>query len=167
MENSLGQPIRSYKNQKQEGQNLPCISEYDKAGQFNFVASMALKIFKVPVALVVFFDHKRAALLNKTDGVSGALQLNSLAILRGVISFYENAGEEVFLLANPLVATGFGFHFYAAAPLITPNGMHIGSITILDKEVRDFQDSDKTVFYNLAAFVVEEIQRRRFLTISI
>lgn len=162
MGNSPEQPIISYQIQKLEDQSLHGVNEYDKVGPFKFAASMALKIFKVPIALVVFYDPEGVDMLNEADDKIKAIRLNSMAMVKGAFS-YENGEEGIFLLANQLVANGFGFRFFAATPLITLEGHHIGNISIMDKEIRDFEDSDKTIFFNLAAFVVAETRRRKLL----
>lgn len=96
MGNNLGQPIISFKNQKLEEQSLHVTYELEKVGPLKFAASMALKIFKVPVVLVVFYDSKGVVLLNEIEDESRAFRLNSLAMVKGEFS-YENEGEEIFL----------------------------------------------------------------------
>ena len=61
------------------------------------------------------------------------------------------------------MANGFGFRFFASAPLLTQEGKDIGSISIMDKHGLGFEESDKTMLFNLAAFVVEEIQKKNLL----
>ena len=162
MENSFGVPKR-IGNIETLFNNAT--SECEKAGMFKSVASMALKIFKVPVALVVFTDSKGVINVTTdsvwTDEFKRVKSMNSMAVLRGEVTFPENIEEEIFILANRLVAIGSGFRFFAAVPLITKEGRNIGAFCILDKKQREFPESDLFLLESLASFVVEEVRKSK------
>ena len=86
------------------------------------------------------------------DEFKRAKSINSMADLRAEVTFPENIEEEIFLLANRLVAIGFGFRFFAAVPLIAKDGRNIGTFCILDKKKGEFPESD--LLESLASLVV-------------
>jgi GAF domain-containing protein len=134
-------------------------------GAFNRVAELAIKLFKVPIALVSLVDSERVFF--KADiGMPGVKNvprgesLCSLAVLQKGPTVFENAAEEPCLLANPLVAGSFGMKFYAGAPLITADGYNIGTICLVDKKPRSFGESQKEMLQDLAAIVMDEMEIR-------
>lgn len=134
-------------------------------GAFNRVAELAVKIFKVPIALISLVDKDRV-FFKANIGMSGVRSvargesLCSLAVLQSEPTVFENAEEEPCLLANPLVAGSFGLKFYAGAPLITSDGYNIGTICLVDKHTRKFTDGERAMLRDLAAIVMDEIEIR-------
>ncbi len=63
---------------------------------------------------------------------------------------------------NPLV-TGRPFvRFYAGAPIVTPSGHRLGSVCIIDIELRaPFTDREQRSLQGLAKVVVDHLERRR------
>ncbi|MFC7000055.1 GAF domain-containing protein [Rufibacter roseus] len=51
-----------------------------------------------------------------------------------------------------------GLQFYGAAPLTTSRGCNIGALCIVDKEPREFTESDQKTLASLASFVMAEIE---------
>lgn len=134
-------------------------------GAFNRVAELAIKLFKVPIALVSLVDRERVFFkanigLPGVENVPRGESLCSLAVLQKEPTVFENAAEEPCLLANPLVAGSFGMRFYAGAPLITSDGYNIGTICLVDKKTRTFGESQKEMLQDLAAIVMDEIEIR-------
>jgi GAF domain-containing protein len=72
----------------------------------------------------------------------------------------ENALEDPRTLANPLVAGEFGLRFYAAAPLITKEGYHLGTFCIIDQKQRYITESQKEILQRLADIVIDEMEIR-------
>lgn len=72
--------------------------ECEKAGIFKYVASMALKIFKIPVALVAFTDKKGVLKLatgnNGADETKKANSFNSTALLKKILLFLNAQGKK-------------------------------------------------------------------------
>lgn len=134
-------------------------------GAFNRVAELAVKIFKVPIALVSLVDRDRVYFkanvgMPGVKNVPRGESMCSLAVLQNEPTVFENAAEEPCLLANPLVAGSFGLKFYAGAPLITSDGYNIGTMCLVGKTVRSFSESEKEMLQDLAAIVMDEIEIR-------
>lgn len=167
MDNTFGVPIIP----DNEENRLEKLYEYNildtkSEGPFNNVASIAAHMFKTPMAFVSFVDKDRVwfkanvGLPGVTDTPRG-VSLCSLAVLNNDVTVFNNAPDEPCLLANPLVAGEFGLRFYAAAPLKTPDGYNIGAVCIVDKEPREFTDSDRRVLEHLASIVMDELKLRQ------
>lgn len=134
-------------------------------GAFNRVAELAIKIFKVPIALISLVDKERV-FFKANIGMPGVKSvprgesLCSLAILESEPTVFENAEKEPCLLANPLVAGSFGLKFYAGAPLVTSDGYHIGTVCLVGKKQRKFTAEERGMLSDLTAIVMDEIEIR-------
>lgn len=61
---------------------------------------------------------------------------------------------------NSLVTGEMGIRFYAAAPIVTSDGHHLGTVNVFDTAPRDFDPSDATVLTELAAVAMDELELR-------
>lgn len=167
MKNTFDRPIIPHNEQAR----LAALHRYQllgnpPAGAFNHIAAMAVRMFEVPIALVNFVaadtvyttgaEGEMAAGTETPRGVS----LCSLAVLQPEPLVFEDALQEPCLLTNPMVTDNFGLRFYAAAPIITPDGHQIGAVCLIDKSSRTFTDSEQKVLVGLAKIVMEEIEER-------
>ncbi|SIS58120.1 EAL domain-containing protein [Salimicrobium flavidum] len=57
----------------------------------------------------------------------------------------------------------YGYQFYAGVPLITKNGEIIGSLCILDTDLRKFDDTDVQLLEEYADWVMTEIEMQDYL----
>lgn len=62
-------------------------------------------------------------------------------------------------MENPLVTGPPHIRFYAGAPLVTSNGMRLGSLCVIDKEPRHLDAEQLMVLANFAEVVVREIEK--------
>lgn len=142
------------------------LQDFEKAGTFQHVVSMAAHVFHVPIAFVNFVESD-VAKINSSVGMNGVCELDrnvslcSHAILRDEVTVFENTKLEPCLLSNPFVHGDFGLLFYAGAPLKTPDGYNIGVFGIGDTKPRDFSPEDKMLLEGLAAVVMEELEQRK------
>lgn len=167
MENTFGIPIIPANDEERLSKlySYNVLEKYDGDGIFKHVATMAAKIFKVPIALVSLVDKEHVIFkgnvgMEGTDVVSRGASLCSLAVLQDEVTVFEDAALEPCLLANPLVAGDFGLKFYAGAPLTTPDGYNIGIVCIVDKKVRTFSKADQELLQGLATEVMVELDER-------
>ena len=166
MKNTFGIPIIP----KNDAERLKALYRYEildtpPEGAFNRIASLAAKLFQVPIALISLVDNERV-FFKANVGMPGVTNvprgesLCSLAILQEKPTVFKDAENEPCLLANPLVAGSFGLKFYAGAPLITSDGYNIGTVCLVDKKSRDFSEKEMEMLEDLAAVVMDEIEIR-------
>ncbi len=133
-------------------------------GSFKHITSLAVHIFKVPIALISFVDTTRVwfkaneGMADVTE-VDRGVSLCSLSILNYDLTVFPDTSKEPCLLANPLVAGSFGLRFYAAAPLTTQDGYNLGSVCLVDKEPREFNSTDEDMLIHLAGLVMKELEQ--------
>ncbi len=166
-DNTFGRPIIP----ATEPARLAALTRYvngvlPPAAAFNHIAQMAARMFDVPIALVNLVGADDA----EAVGAAGAIpvgnrvargtSLCSLAILNDTPTVFADALAEPCLLANPMVTGELGLRFYAAAPLTTPDGHHIGAICLVDQHPRTFTASDQKVLEGLAQIIMEDMETR-------
>jgi serine/threonine protein kinase len=133
-------------------------------GAFDRIASLAARMFSVPVAIVSVVDHDRIWFKahHGTDvtEIGRDPGLCASAILQDEAWVIESATADPRTLANPLVAGEFGLQFYAGVPLRTPDGYNLGTFCILDREPRTFTAADTRALEDLAAIVMNDLEMR-------
>lgn len=142
------------------------LMDLEQSKAFNHIAEMAARMFQVPIAVVnmVGADKVRALAaageISVGNEVERGVSLCSLAVLNNDPTVFKDALEEPCLLANPMVVGDFGLRFYAAAPITTKAGNHIGALCLVDKEPREFSEIDQKILAGLARIVMEELDER-------
>lgn len=134
-------------------------------GAFDNVARLATQIFNVPISLVSLVDAEEVFFkanigMGKVRKLDRGVSLCSLAIMQDGVTVFENAKEEPCLFANPNVAGGMGLEFYAGAPITTSDGFRIGTLCIIDKSARVFDENSRKIMESLAKIVMDEIELR-------
>lgn len=132
---------------------------------FNNLAHIVAQCFQTPIALISLVDKDQVFFkanvgMPGTKNVPRGISLCSLAILEQEPTIFNDTLKEPCLLANPLVAGEFGMRFYAGAPILTPEGFAIGTVCVVDKEPRDFSETDRELLVLFASSVMEAIQDR-------
>ncbi len=132
---------------------------------FDNIVEIMAQVFDMPVALISLVDKERVFFKAKS-GFTGTENdrgdsLCSLAILESDILVFEDALKEPCLLANPLVAGDYGLRFYAGAPLVSQEGHNIGTVCIIDKKARLFNDGDKELLKRFASITMSSFERRK------
>ncbi|WP_210465882.1 MULTISPECIES: GAF domain-containing protein [Rufibacter] len=166
MENTFGIPIIPDNEDERLAKlrSFNILDTHREEGPFKHIASMAARMFNVPIALVNLVEDEYVHTkgnegLDVTEPVPRGTSLCSLAVLRQEATVFENALQEPCLLANPMVTGGMGLRFYAAAPLTTSDGYNIGALCIVDTEPREFSEAERKVLENLASVVMDNIER--------
>lgn len=129
------------------------------------ITALAARLFQVPMALITVVDRDRiwvksryGLALEQIDRESG---LCASAILQGQVYAIADARQDPRTLTNSLVRSEFGPRFYAAAPLVTPEGYTLGTLCILDRQPRQFTADEAQTLADLAAVVMDELELRR------
>jgi len=72
-----------------------------------------------------------------------------------------NALDDPRFAGNPLVVSGPQIRFYAGTPLISPEGLPIGTLCIIDPREREFGPPDIALLEGQAAKVMVRLNERR------
>ena len=135
---------------------------------FDNITELTRSIFNTPIALISLVDKERVwfksnvGMEDKREASRGT-SLCALAILNDEVTVFEDALKEPCLLKNPLVVGSFGLKFYAGAPLVSERGYNIGSICIVDKKPRAFDQEERTNLKRIAHIVMDKMEARKAL----
>jgi len=134
---------------------------------FDDLAQLAAHICATPIALVSLLDSHRQWFKAKVG-----LELAETPIEQAVCA-YAIKQTDIFVIAdlaqdertsgNPLVTAPDGIRFYAGAPLITPEGVAIGTLCVIDKVPRPegLGEAQRLMLAKLAGQVVTQLELRR------
>ncbi|MEH1828872.1 MAG: sensor domain-containing diguanylate cyclase [Nostoc sp.] len=125
-----------------EAERLKALADYNildtlPEQAFDDITALAAYICKTPIALISLVDANRQWFKSKV-GLQGSetprdWAFCSHAILEpGDILVIPNAIKDDRFNNNPLVKGNLKIRFYAGAPLITPDGLPIGTLCVLD-----------------------------------
>ncbi|MEW1612642.1 MULTISPECIES: GAF domain-containing SpoIIE family protein phosphatase [unclassified Streptomyces] len=134
-------------------------------GAFDKVAALAAQIFRTPVATVTIVDGDRVW-FKAASGLSGITEIGrdpglcASAILDGAPYVVTDALSDPRTAGNPLVHGEMGVRFYAAAPITTADGYHLGTVNVLDTRPRQVTEEQLAALPNLAALVMDQLELR-------
>ena len=152
-----------------EAERMAAVRRYDildspPDGAFDRITALAARMFEVPIAIVSIVDHDRIWFKShpgmEADEIPRDPGLCASAILQDDPWVLENAAIDPRSLANPIVASESGLHFYAGAPLRTHDGYNLGTLCILDRAPRVFPEPLRQRLADLAGIVVRELEVR-------
>jgi GAF domain-containing protein len=84
-------------------------------------------------------------------------------ILQRGLFIIPDATRDRRFAANPFVATGPKYRFYAGAPLITPDNRALGTLCVIDKVRRTLSPAQKKDLVALSRLAMKELELRRGL----
>ena len=128
--------------------------------RFDRITRMAVRLFGVPMALVSLVDADRLWFKSRA-GVPFAQTPRTAsfcahAILQDGPLVIEDACRDERFATGPF-ATATGARFYAGCPVAAPDGSRIGTVCILDRAPRTFDDEQRALLRDLAAMAGDEI----------
>lgn len=131
--------------------------------RFDRVVRFLAEEFDAPIALVSLIDQNRqwfkSAVGLDVCETARDISFCGHAIVRPDIFVIEDALRDPRFADNPLVTGAPHIRFYAGAPLVTPNGVALGTLCLIDTVPRPFTVTDRAVLGSLRQVVVEEILR--------
>ena len=135
--------------------------------QLDRLTNIAQQSFGVDIALVSLIDSRRQW-FKSSQGLDASetgrdISFCGHAILNQEVLVVENALEDPRFFDNPLVLQAPHIRFYAGAPLCTTAGYRIGTLCIIDSQVRHFTDQDVALLRKLADCVEEQINQRQLV----
>lgn len=129
--------------------------------RFDRVTRMARRLFDVPIALVSLVDENRQWFKSgfglDVKETERRISFCAHAILNKKTLVIENTKQDKRFADNPLVTGSPHIRFYAGQPLSTLSGQTIGTLCIIDREHRTFDEDDIAMLSDLAGMVEREI----------
>jgi len=154
----------------EESDRIKAVARYDildtpPNGAFDRVAAIAAKLFNVPIATVSIVDTDRvwfkASLgLPGVRQVTRDLGLCASVILEGQPYLVPNTKTDPRTAGHPLVTGEPGLEFYAAAPIITADGHHLGTVAVMDNKPHEATPEQMGMLEDLAAVVMDQLELR-------
>jgi PAS domain S-box-containing protein len=135
--------------------------------EFDTLTQLAAQICQVPIALISLVDEHRqwfkarvGTSLTQTDR---EISFCAHAILTPELTVVRDATTDPRFAANPLVTGEPGIRFYAGMPLITSDGLALGTLCVLDHHPRDLLEDQKVALRLIAELVLRRLDAHRHL----
>lgn len=153
-----------------EAARLAALARYDildtpPDGAFDRVADMAARMLNTPMATVSIVDCDRVW-FKAAHGLEGVRQVDREPGLCASAIYQDDPYVVTDALHDPrtaehsLVTGDLGIRFYAAAPLITADGYRLGTVSVLDTQVREVTPEDLSTLQDLAGVVTDQLELR-------
>ena len=138
--------------------------------RFDRLTRLARRLFGVPIALVSLVDSNR-------QWFKSCMGLDASETPRDV-SFCGHAihGDDIFLIPdasaderfkdNPLVTGAPHIRFYAGCPLSGANGSKLGTLCVIDRDPREFDEEDLELLRDLARMAEQELTAIQLATMD-
>lgn len=135
-----GAPIPINEAQRQLQVTQLCRLDTAPDEVFDHIVSMVAEYFRAPIALISIVDEQRQWFTARvgllTQETPRQDSFCAYAILANEPFQVLDASQDARFLDNPLVTGEPGIRFYAGMPLITPEGLGLGSLCIIDTQPR-------------------------------
>lgn len=123
------------------------------------ITRLAASYFGVPIALISLIDRDRQWFLSRfgLDATEASRKTSFCghAILHSGAFVVRNAANDIRFADNPVVEGEDHIRFYAGQPLLSLEGLPLGTLCIVDKQPRDFTPAQEAELKDFAA-VIEE-----------
>ncbi|CAJ1795738.1 sensor domain-containing diguanylate cyclase [Aeromonas veronii] len=138
--------------------------------RFIRITRMARNIFDVPIALISFEDNEHGWAkpcygLNMHEPLPN-ISFCKKGFLTKSMLVIEDTTQDPLYAENPMVIGEPYIRFYAGHSLVITNGLHIGSLCIVDRKPRVFGDKERRLFTDLASTVESELRAVQMATID-
>lgn len=143
------------------------ILDTDAEIQFDSLASLVASICKTPMAIITLLDERRQWFKSKVgldiDETPREIAFCDHAIRQKNLFVVPDTHLDPRFANNPLVLGPPHVRFYAGAPLLTRDGLALGTLAVLDRKPRTLDDVQRETLRVLSAEVVAQIELRKNL----
>jgi two-component system sensor histidine kinase/response regulator len=132
---------------------------------FDALTSLAQKLLRVPIALLSLVDSRRQWFksrqgLDATE-TSREISFCGHAVASGEPLVIHDATADDRFADNPLVTGDLHIRFYAGIPLVTHDGLALGTLCVIDYVARLLSPEQQDILTTLAAQAIAHLEKRR------
>lgn len=138
--------------------------------EFDAVARAAARLFGMPVAFIGLLDADRlwikASVGLSLPAVERFVSLGSWAVaqsLDGALPavVIDDLRVDPRFAGEPMVSQAIGLRFYAGAALVDERGHVLGTVGVLDTQMRSFDDDQRALLIDVAILALTALQARQ------
>jgi serine/threonine protein kinase len=153
-----------------EARRLDALKRYDlldtpPEAEFDDLVRLAARFCATPMALISLVEADRqwfkAKLGIDIDESPRDVSFCAHAILDGDVMVVPDATQDERFADNPYVKGDPRIRFYAGAPLVSPDGLAVGTLCVLDRKPRELSEDQRDALRVLARQVVAQMELRR------
>jgi hypothetical protein len=143
------------------------ILDTDPEASFDDLTRLAALICSTPIAVVSLVDQERQWFKSKTGlNISQTPREESFcahAIMSPEVLVVPDASQDPQFASNPHVIGELHIRFYAAAPLVAPNGHRLGALCVIDRVPRQASPEQLDSLRILSRQVMAQVELARNL----
>ena len=140
------------------------VLDTDREAIFDQYAAMTAQLLEAPIGIVGLIDQDRhwfkAAHGTPLRSNSRANSFCTYTVQSDRVFTVEDARLDARFASNPVVTGEAQIRAYAGAPLVTHDGLSVGTLCIFDTATRSFSDAERDTLTRLAALVMQELEDR-------